>query len=295
MQKNSFIWTGILLGVLFLAGCESSKPSKPKVAPIDYNQTTWLEIKGFKSPGYDVSMSVGYGGEGKECKFFSFGLGHDVSKSTDMHIDANISKDDLHYSLRYPLNFRQGKCEFWAGRVEVRMEEYNNLDSKKYPKGQTIRATQILDRAVLAFKLYYQKQDFRDNFNIDPLNLYCQRTVHYSDIYKDGTDKKKAVYSILCHNTTSYEGMTGIIGAYYEVDFLKKHNPLTVNLLISEDLKCSENCNEEEMQKAKTLGVTQKMYEGSIYEKPTTDIRNRRFTPSKKLFEAFKNKHKIKE
>ena len=279
--------------MLLLSGCQS-KPSKPEAAPIDYNQTTWLEIKGFKSPGYDVSMSVGYGGEGEECRYFSFGLGRDVSRSTYMQIDAEISEDDLHYTLRYPLNFRQGKCEFWAGRVEVRMEEYNNLDSKKYPKGD-LRASKIFDRAVLTFNLYYREQNFKENFNLNPLNIYCQRDVFYMDVYADNTDEKIPTFGAICHNTTSSAGMTGIIGAYYEVDFLKKHNPLTVNIIISEDLKCSRNCSEEEMEKAKALGVTEKMVE--IYEErpPTTKTDNIFFIPSENLFEEFKERYKIEE
>ena len=291
--ENIILYMAISL--LLLSGCDTKKTLKKTPPPIEYNQTTWLEIKGFKTKGYDVHMSVGYGGEGEECKFFSFGLGHDVSKSSHLSFDANISKDDLHYTLRYPLNFKQGKCEFWAGGMEIRMEEYNHLDEKKYPKGQTIRATKIFDRKVLVLNLTYQKKTYKENFNLYPLNLYCQKTVHYSDIYNDGTDEKKSVFAATCHNTTSYEGMAGIIGVHYSVDFLKQHTPLGVNLLISKDLKCSRHCTQKEMQRVKALGVEEKMYNGDINDVPTTHILNRRFTPSQKLFEDFKKKHNIKE
>jgi len=263
--------------------------------PKDYNNTTWLEIKGYKTPGYDITMSVGYGGEGKECKFFSVGLGTDVSKSTHMMIDANISKDDLHYNIRYPLNFKQGKCEFWAGRIEIHMEEYNDLDIKKYPKNKSIRATKIFDEKVLVLDLSYQEEDYNDNYNLYPLNLYCQRTIFYSDLYDDGTSEVKPLYFSICHNSTSVRQMNGIIGAMYNVSFLKEHNPLKVNLLLSKDLKCSRTCSEEEMQKAKALGVRKKMVE--IYDErpPTSNPLNTRFIPSEVLFSRFKKQYNIKE
>jgi len=287
MKKSLLVIFGVLLTFLML-GCES------KVAEIDYNQTTWLEIKGFKSPGYDVHLSVGYGGEGDECKFFSIGLGHEVSKSTHMQIDANISKDDLHYTLRYPLNFKQGKCEFWAGGIEIRMEEYNDLDISKYPKNRTIRMTKIFDDKVLVLNLTYQKETYKDNFNLNPLNLYCQRDLFYMDIYDDETDEKVPTFGAICHNTTSNRQMNGL-WADYQVDFLKEHNPLKVNLLISEDLKCSRTCSESEMQKAKSLGVAEKMVEIRGVRKQVTHIINELFTPSEQLFKDFKNKHNIKE
>ncbi len=293
---SAFIIISFLSLTLFLlTGCERSKPSKSEPPPVDYNETTWLQIEGFKSPGYDIYMSVGYGGEGDGCKFFSFGLGKDVSKSTHLHIDANISEDDLHYTLRYPLNFRQGECEFWAGGLEIRMEEYNDLDEKRYPKDKIIRRTKVFDDTVLVMNLYYQKQHFRDNLNLNPLNLYCQRTVHFFDIAGDDTDEEKPFFGAICHNTTSYKGMAGILGAYYEVEFLKEHNPLTVNLLISEDIKCLHFCSDEDMEKAKELEVKERMYEGSIYDKPTENPLNTRFIPSEKLFEDFKKRHKIEE
>ena len=278
----------------FIIGCEN-KFSKKETIPIDYSKTIWLEIKGYKTPGYKVNMSVGYGGEGEECKFFSLGLGHDVSKSTHIQIDANITKDDLRYTLRYPLNFKQGKCEFWAGGIKIGMEEYNDIDSKKYPKGRDLRSSLIFDRPVLVMNLYYQKQKSTDNLNLNPLNLYCQRTVSIGDFYGDDTDEEKPFFTAICHNTTSNDGMTGIIGAYYEIDFLKKHNPLTANLLISEDMKCHQNCTDEDMMKAKTLGVTKKMIESGAGIKPATDILYKWFIPSEKLFEDFKHKHKIEE
>ena len=287
MKKSLLVIFGVLLTFLIL-GCES------KVAEIDYAKTTWLEIKGFKSPGYDVHLSVGYGGEGDECKFFSIGLGHNVSKSTHMQIDANISKDDLHYTLRYPLNFKQGKCEFWAGGLEIRMEEYNDLDIKKYPKNRTIRMTKIFDDKVLVLNLTYQKETYKDNFNLNPLNLYCQRDLFYMDIYDDETDEKVPTFGAICHNTTSNMQMNGL-WATYQVEFLKVHNPLRANLLISEDLKCSRNCSESEMQKAKSLGVTEKMVEIRGVRKQVTHIINELFTPSEQLFKNFKNKHNIKE
>ena len=278
-----------LLGVFSMA-CNGSKKTAPA---IDYDKTTWLEIKGFKTPGYDVHMSVGYGGEGEECKFFSFGLGHDVGKSTRMEIDAKISKDDLHYTLRYPLNFKQGECEFWARNIEISMEEYNDLDVKKYPKGD-LRASKIFDRVVLTLNLTYQKDTYDDNFNLNPLNLYCQRDVFYMDIYADETDEKIPTFGAICHNTTSYVHVDSM-GAKYQVEFLKKHKPLTVNLLMSEDLKCSKNCSDDEMKRAKSLGVTEKMHRGSIYDKPTEKPLNTRFIPSEKLFSDFKKKNNIKE
>jgi len=274
-----------LLGVFGMA-CNGSKKT---ASAIDYDKTTWLEIKGFKTPGYDVHLSVGYGGEGEECKFFSFGLGHDVGKSTRMEFDAKISKDDLHYTLRYPLNFKQGECEFWAGGMEISVEEYNDLDIKKYPKDKLIRNTKIFDRTVLTLNLTYQKDTYEDNFNLNPLNIYCQRDVFYMDIYADETDEKVPTFGAICHNTTHYDG-----GAYYEVDFLKKYNPLIANILISEDLKCSKNCDDNDMEKAKALGVNEKMHRGSIYDKPTEKPLNTRFIPSEKLFDNFKKKNKIK-
>ena len=284
-----------MMACLFLlGGCDTKKSYEKIPPPIEYNETTWLEIEGFKSPGYDLHMSVGYGGEGEECRFFSFGLGTSVGRSTYLNFDANISEDDLHYTLRYPLNFRQGKCEFWAGRIELRMEEYNDLDEKKYPKGD-LRRSKIFDDNVLVMNLTYQKDTYRDNFNLDPLNLYCQKTVHYSDIYNDGTDEKKPIFFAICHNTTSYEGMAGIVGAHYSVDFLKEHTPLRVNILISEDLKCSRNCDENEMKKAEALGVKEKMVERYQKEYPTTNPISIFFIPSEKLFEDFKKKHNIKE
>jgi len=296
-MKRYIAIVAMLLMAWVMTGCDDKTSIlKKRIPPIDYNTTTWLEIKGYKSPGYNVYMNVAYGGEGKECKYFSWGLGADVSRSTDMTFDANISKDDLHYTLRYPLNFKQGKCEFWAGYIEIGMEEYNDLDDKKYPKQSAIRISKIFDNKVLVMNLYYQKRDFEDkNFNLDPINVYCQRYMFYSDIYADDTDEKVPVFGAFCHTPKSYEGLTGLIGARYEVEFLKKHNPLTANLLISEDLKCSKNCSDEEMQRAKALGVSERMYRGSIYDKPTTNPLNTRFIPSIKLFEAFKEKHHIKE
>ena len=283
-----------LTAYLFLiSGCDTKKTLKKTISPIEYNQTTWLEIKGFKTKGYDVYMSVGYGGEGEECKFFSFGLGHDVSKSSHLSFDANISKDDLHYTLRYPLNFKQGKCEFWAGGMEIRMEEYNTLDKKKYPKGD-LRRTKIFDDNVLVLNFTYQKKTYKENFNLNPLNLYCQRDVYYMDIYADDTDEKVPTFGATCHNTTSYVNVDSM-GVNYSVAFLKKHNPLTINLLISEDLKCSRHCNQEEMQRAKVLGVKEKMVEIRGKHPPTTHIINHWFIPSQKLFEDFKKKHNIKE
>jgi len=293
MKKFTLSTFLALLALFGMMGCES-KTLKKNAPPIDYNQTTWLEIKGFKSKGYDVSMSVGYGGEGEECKFFSFGLGHDVGKSTRMQIDANITKDDLHYTLRYPLNFKQGKCEFWGGSIEVHMEEYNDIDDIKYPKGEDLRSSVILDKKALVLDLTYQKQTYKDNFNLNPLNLYCQREVHYSDLYADDTDEKVTVFTAICHNTTSYVHMHSM-GGYYEVGFLKKHNPLRVNLLMSEDLKCSKNCDEDEMRKAKALGVTEKMIEIRGKRPSSTQTINYWFIPSVKLFEDFKNKYNIKE
>ncbi len=227
--ENIILYMAISL--LLLSGCDTKKTLKKTPPPIDYNQTTWLEIKGFKTKGYDVHMSVGYGGEGEACKFFSFGLGHDVSKSSHLSFDANISKDDLHYTLRYPLNFNQGKCEFWAGGMEIRMEEYNTLDKKKYPKGD-LRRTKIFDDNVLVLNFTYQKKTYKENFNLNPLNLYCQRTVFFSDIYADDTDEKVPVFLAACHNTTSYVNSHSM-GVKYSVDFLKQHTPLIVNLFKS--------------------------------------------------------------
>ncbi len=284
----------ICMACLFLlSGCDTKKSHEKRPAPIEYNETTWLEIEGFKSPGYDLHMSVGYGGEGKECRFFSFGLGTSVGRSTHLNFDANISEDDLHYTLRYPLNFRQGKCEFWAGRIELRMEEYNDLDEKKYPKGD-LRRSKIFDDNVLVMNLTYQKDTYRDNFNLDPLNLYCQRIVYFSDIYADETDEKVPVFLAICHNTTSYVNSHSM-GVKYSVDFLKEHTPLRVNILISEDLKCSRNCDENEMKKAEALGVKEKMIERYQKEYPTTNPISTFFIPSEKLFEDFKKKHDIKE
>ena len=283
-----------LLCLVVLSGCNTKHNTKKSPPPIEYNQTTWLQIKGFKSPGYDVHISVGYGGEGDACKFFSFGLGHDVSRSSYLHFDANISKDDLHYTLRYPLNFKQGKCEFWAGGMEIRMEEYNHLDEKKYPIDQAIRSTKIFDNPVLVLSFTYQDKHYDENFNLDPLNLYCQRTIFFSDIYADDTDEKVPLFFATCHNTTSYVNVDSM-GVNYSVAFLKKHNPLTINLLVSEDLKCSRNCNKEEMQRAKVLGVKEKMIERRQKEFPTSNPISTFFIPSQKLFEDFKQKHNIKE
>ena len=258
----------LLLAIILLAGYIWVRYYK-----MDYSKTTWLTVQGYKSKGYVPYMKAIYAAGGKECEEFVFGLGSSLARNEKQLLFAKVSEDDLHYTIRYPMNYKQGKCEFWFGRGYVQIEERNALDEKKYPRDKTIRNTKIYDGFVGVFDIKYFKPTETYSLsdrNANPLqvNQYCQRYT-----FQPASNPSKWAKMIECHP----EGFHGKKPFFLFKPFVLKHPDFVYNIIISEDVK-GRYATEKEL---KQLGL-----------EPYTD---EDFSPSAKTFETFKQKYNIKE
>jgi len=268
----------IFLVLLVFGGIGCNKKIEP-IKPIDYSETTWQEIKGYKNKEYGVSANIEYITKTNVCRekksYWSMVDGKSGSyftpKTNDLSFDAKTSKNKLSYVLHYPLNIKQEQCVFWADSIIIKIKE--NKEAVKNAFNPRI------------IKILYSSGENRVNYSY-PLNIYCQRSGFFTKSTTTGKEE---------FNPIAFCRPTGVIGSAEAIhlDFLKeKYQPLKVNILVSDDIKCHRACTDKEMLKAETK---EKMYEGRSDEPPTIDTRNERFVPSEALFTAFKEKNKIKE
>ncbi len=267
----------LLLAIILLAGYIWVRYYK-----MDYSKTTWLTVQGYKSKGYVPYMKAIYAAGGKECEEFVFGLGSSLARNEKQLLFAKVSEDDLHYTIRYPMNYKQGKCEFWFGRGYVQIEERNALDEKKYPRTEAIRNTKIYDGAVGMFDIKYFKPTETYSLsdrNANPLhvNQYCQRTLFFfNELYtKEGGNKGFRRYrykNFDCHP----EGYDSGESYFFFKPFMLKHPDFTYNIAMSEDVK-GKSATKEEL---KQLGL---------------EAFDEEFRPTAETFQTFKEKNHIKE
>ncbi len=239
---------------------------------VDYSETKWLTLYGYKSKGYEPYLKTVYGASGDECKDFVFGLGKYLSKNEKNLLMADISEDDLHYTIRYPMNFKKGGCEYWFGRGYVGIQEYNDLDEKKYPRTTTLRNTKIYDGIVGMYDIKYFKPNETyslgdKNTNSSVVNQYCQRYIFHPASIPD-----KWAKIIDCHP----QGFYGNRPFFFFEPFILKHPNFEYNIVVSEEVK--EDGTKDELKK---VGLEEYIDED--------------FKPTKEMFEAFKEKYNIKE
>ena len=277
---------------------------------LDYTQTKWQEIKGFKSEGYGFKVTINYESKKEECSekqyFFSAVDGdygsYDIPIERNLIFDANISQDRLSYVLKYPLNFKEDLCEMWAKEITIDaythkdLERNSNFDhllteaekerqtnKKKYNDLFVERVVEIIHSSNVNEETHEESYDY-------PLNIYCQKSVYFGEEvnYIEDEEIEKEVWRPTAYcRPTGFQGMNTVIF----LDLLnEKYNPLTLNILFSVDVKCHRACTDIQMRK---LGITEKMYEGNRYDPATTDTRNEQFTPSDTLFKAFKKEYNI--
>ncbi len=240
---------------------------------IRYDDTVWLTLQGYKSKGFEPYIKVAYGSEGEECKEFVWGLGDYLAQNIKQYYFPQISEDDLHYTIRYPMNFKRGGCEFWAVRVYVNVQEYNDLDPKEYPRRNYRRAMKIFDNTVGSYSIKYHKPNATyslDDYNANPpkVDNYCYKFVF------DGGDKTSGtqwIKKVECHP----KGYSFKINYFFFEPFVRKHPVFTFNLAIED-----ETFARTEEKKAKGIGLR-------VYDE--------HFEPTTADFERFKNRHGIKE
>ena len=240
---------------------------------IDYEDTTWLTLKGYKSKGYEPYIKVAYGSEGEECKEFIWGLGDFLAQNIKRYYKADISEDDLHYSIRYPMNFTRGGCTFWVVKVYIMLQEYHDLDEKEYPKKTVSRALKIYDSTIGGYSIKYHKPNKQYRLNrveANPLeiNNYCQRSVFDGGDHVTGTQWLKVIE---CHP----EGYSGKRSYFFFEPFVLEHPTFVVNLVMDDIIYA-----DADDKQAKNLGL--KKYD-------------ERFESTKKHFQMFKEKYNIKE
>ncbi len=272
----------ITYGMVFLLVVILSVYAWVRYFKIDYSETTWLTVQGYKSKGYVPYIKAVYSARGKECKEFIFGLGSSLARNEKQLLFAKVSEDDLRYTIRYPMNYKQGACEFWFGRGYVHIEERNELDEKKYPRTKAIRITQIYDGFVGVYDIKYFEPDAQyrlDRKDANPLqvNQYCQRSLDFSDeIYRDKDNKRQTKHweykRLICHP----EGFYGKKPFFFFEPFVLKHLDFTYNIVVSEDVK-GRYATEKQLK----VNGLQAFVKG--------------FSPSAKIFQTFKQKHNIKE
>jgi hypothetical protein len=239
---------------------------------IDYSDTTWLTIKGYKAKGFEPYIKVAYGSEGEACKEFVWGLGDFLAQNIKRVYEANITKDDLHYSIPYPMNFTRGGCTFWAVKVYVKLQEYNDLDEKEYPKDHVKRGIKIFDNTIGGYSIKYHKPNATYSLedteaNLLVVNNYCKKFV-----FKGSYNlQPQWIKTIACHP----EGYSFKRSYFSFESFVLKHPVFTFNLAMDEKVYARTD-----PQHAKQLKL--KLY-------------NENFEPKKADFVRFKTQHKIEE
>ncbi len=255
------------LAVLLLAGYLWER------GRIRYDDTVWLTLQGYKSKGFEPYIKVAYGSEGEGCKEFVWGLGDYLAQNIKQYYFPQISEDDLHYTIRYPLYFKRGGCEFWAVRVYVNVQEYNDLDPKEYPRRTTKRALKIFDNTVGGFSIKYHKPNAQyrlDRIEANPLKIdnYCYKYVFAGS---DRGDGPRWLKHIECHPN----GFSFKRSYFFFEPFVREHPVFTFNLAIDEETKIWLIEGEE-----KKLGL-------NVYDE--------RFEPKEADFIRFKKQYGIKE
>jgi len=237
---------------------------------IDYSQTKWLSLQGYKSKGYEPYLEAVYTAEGKSCKDFIFGLGSSLAKNDKKILMSEISEDDLHYSIKYPMTFKQGGCTYQFGRGYIYIQEYNNLDEKKYPKRTTIRTTKVYDDFVGVVDIKYFKPDeiykaTARNANLLKVNQYCQKSIMLSS-------SERWMKVLDCHP----EEYSREESYYFFKPFILEHPNFMYNIIVSEDVK---------IKFANKIQI----------ERKNLKVYIEKFIPHINVFEKFKKNHNIIE
>ena len=277
-----------------------------EVIVIDYSETKWQEIKGFKSKGYGFKVTIIYESKTDACReersFFSAVDGtsgsYYIPKESTLDFDANISKDGLSYVLKYPLTFKEDLCEMWAQEITIDAHADENLqissdfehlltEADKKLRSNKKRYDDLFAESVV--KIIHSSKVHEETYDY-PFNIYCQRSIFFEQKvnYVDDETREKEVWrpTAYCRPTDFHEIKTVVF-----LDLLNEaYNPLNINILFSEDVKCHRSCTDIQMN---ILGTKEKMYEGNRYDPATTDTRNEKFMPSDILFKAFKKEHHL--
>jgi len=185
-----------------------------------------------------------------------------MSKSSNQTFDATISEDDLHYEIKYPLQFTQGECHFTARRIEIEVEEYHNLGEKD--KGNAFkRNTKILERVAATLIVTFKERELTTDFVVNPGNLFCQRTIFNMSL---PSQPKQWMKSMVCKP----EGHYGGFRQFFNIDYLKEHSPFLLNIVLSKDVHCRQ-CSKEDL-KAKEMQLYDETHNKIISTQETFDL-----------------------
>ncbi len=274
-----------------------------EVIVIDYSETKWQEIKGFKSKGYDINVTINYETKTDSCReersFFSAVDGSSgsyyIPQTQELSFDTNSSQDGVKYVINYPLNFRQKECEFLV--QEMRVCASSNESRQTNSKFDSLYSTE--ENRVRA-----EKDNYNRRFNEEVIkiihspdkdkeedqyrrNIYCQRSLFFGKKVNYVGDKRseEEIWTPIayCRRTVFSENLTVV---YW--DLLKEHKPMVLNILLSEDIKCHGECNDTQMSR---LGMRDKIYDNKQEKWPETDTHYKYFKPSETLFTEFKKLH----
>lgn len=244
-----------------------------------YSNTKWLTVHGYKSKGYVPYLQAAYGTDSSECSEYIIGLDYELSKEKKLIYQATTSNDDLQYTIKYPMNFWAGGCEYWFVRGYVNIEEPNNLDEEIYGLQSVKRVEQIFAGFITAFDIRYHEPN--ETYYLDPLranpkylNIYCQRYLA-CDLDKGEYICSRPKRKVMRCHPEGYDSQE----SYYLFEPYMVANPnLNLNIVLSEDVKLRGT-----PQDAKRLGL----------EEFPVDKDN--FLAKKEYFQAFKTKYNIKD